>query len=282
MLRGVDGVDVDAALAAIDTPAVEEAYQHDRAEALQRCRLAHTSYRTSATTDGPVRYTAPSLVFERAGRRLEAGGWQTIEAYDVIVANLIPDGERRGVPDDPGELLTAFPDGLTTQRSHNSSRAATTLPTGRGRGDNAGARRRRGRDTHTAGRRRALEADLVPATHEHAVRLAGQFLSRLLVRRRPPGSVLVPPARRPLGRPPGWLPELSNLVEERTSSGAAVAQGKDIREALFGQGAERSMARKLGLRCGGAREAAEKAGSLAGRSERRWMLGRQFVEDGSV
>jgi hypothetical protein len=61
-----------------------------------------------------------------------------------------------------------------------------------------------------------------------------------------------------------------------------LAQGKDIREALFGQGAEEGMARKLGLRCGGAREAAEKAGSLAGRSERRWMLGHQFVEDGSV
>src|SRR5205814_10694929 len=42
------------------------------------------------------------------------------------------------------------------------------------------------------------------------------------------------------------------------------------------------MARELGLRCGGAREAAEEAGSLAGGSERGWMLGRQFVEDGSV
>ena len=62
-----------------------------------------------------MRYTAPSLVLEHDGRRLEAGGWQTIEAYDVIVANLIPDGERRGVPDDPLELLTAFPAGLTTQ-----------------------------------------------------------------------------------------------------------------------------------------------------------------------
>ena len=47
--------------------------------------------------------------------RLEAGGWQTIDAYDVIVSNLIPDGERRGVPGDPLELLTAFPGGLTTQ-----------------------------------------------------------------------------------------------------------------------------------------------------------------------
>ena len=53
-------------------------------------------------------------MFEHAGRRLEAGGWQTIEAYDVIVANLIPDGERRGVPT-TRELLTRFPGGLTTQ-----------------------------------------------------------------------------------------------------------------------------------------------------------------------
>ena len=54
-------------------------------------------------------------MFEHAGRRLEAGGWQTIEAYDVIVANMIPDGERQDVPDDPRKLLNAFPGGLTTQ-----------------------------------------------------------------------------------------------------------------------------------------------------------------------
>ena len=54
-------------------------------------------------------------MFEHADRRLEAGGWQTIEAYDVIVANLVPERSRRGVPDDPLELLAAFPGGLTTQ-----------------------------------------------------------------------------------------------------------------------------------------------------------------------
>src|SRR5262245_22318954 len=114
-LHGVDGIDVDAVLAAIDTPAVEEAYQRDRAEARSAAGSPTQLQDKHATSDGPVRYTAPSLVFEHAGRRLEAGGWQTIEAYDVIVANLIPDGERRGVPDDPGELLSAFPNGLTTQ-----------------------------------------------------------------------------------------------------------------------------------------------------------------------
>jgi hypothetical protein len=62
-----------------------------------------------------VRYTAPSLVFESGDRRLEAGGWQPVEAYDVIVANLLPDGTRRGVPTDPWALLERFPEGLTTQ-----------------------------------------------------------------------------------------------------------------------------------------------------------------------
>jgi 2-hydroxychromene-2-carboxylate isomerase len=114
-LRGVDGIDVDAAIAAIDTPAVEEAYQRDRAEARRAAGSPTQLQDKHASTDGPVRYTAPSLVLEHAGRRLEAGGWQTIEAYDVLVANLIPDGERQGVPDDPLELLTAFPYGLVTQ-----------------------------------------------------------------------------------------------------------------------------------------------------------------------
>jgi hypothetical protein len=114
-LSGVDGIDVDAAIGAIDTPAVEKAYQRDRAEARSAAGSPTQLQDKHATSDGPVRYTAPSLVFEHGGRRLEAGGWQTIEAYDVIVANLIPDGERRDVPDDPLELITAFPGGLTTQ-----------------------------------------------------------------------------------------------------------------------------------------------------------------------
>jgi len=33
----------------------------------------------------------------------------------VLVANLIPDGQRRGVPEDPLELLRWFPAGLVTQ-----------------------------------------------------------------------------------------------------------------------------------------------------------------------
>ena len=115
VLHEVPGIDVGAVMTALDTPAVEDAYGRDRAEARSAQGSPTQLQDKHATTDGPVRYTAPSLVFEHAGRRLEAGGWQTIEAYDVVVANLIPDGRRRGVPDDALELLAAFPDGLTTQ-----------------------------------------------------------------------------------------------------------------------------------------------------------------------
>jgi len=114
-LRGVDGIDVDAVVAAIDAPEVEDAYQRDRAEARTAAGSPTQLQEKHATTDGPVRYTAPSLVFERGDRRLEAGGWQPVEAYDVIVANLLPDGTRRGVPADPWALLERFPEGLTTQ-----------------------------------------------------------------------------------------------------------------------------------------------------------------------
>jgi len=49
------------------------------------------------------------------GRRLEAGGFQKIEAYDVLIANLDPRLERQAPPEEPLQALRAFPAGLTTQ-----------------------------------------------------------------------------------------------------------------------------------------------------------------------
>ncbi len=69
----------------------------------------------TATTDGPVRFTAPSVVFERNGTHLVAGGFQPVEAYDVLVANLDPTLERQPPPETPAPLLERFTDGLTTQ-----------------------------------------------------------------------------------------------------------------------------------------------------------------------
>jgi predicted DsbA family dithiol-disulfide isomerase len=115
VLRGVPGLDAAAVIAALDDPAVTEAYEHDKAQARTAAGTPSELQGKTANSDGPVRYTAPSVVFESAGRRLEAGGFQPVEAYDVLVANLEPAIERRPAPDTPAPLLEYFPDGVTTQ-----------------------------------------------------------------------------------------------------------------------------------------------------------------------
>jgi 2-hydroxychromene-2-carboxylate isomerase len=116
MLSAVPGLDARAVLAAIDDPETEEAYQRDRAEARTAAGTPTEAQGKSATTDGPVRYTAPSIVFTAGdGRELEAGGFQSIEAYDVCIANLDPALPRRPPPEDPVDALAAFSHGLTTQ-----------------------------------------------------------------------------------------------------------------------------------------------------------------------
>ena len=114
-LEGVPGLDVDAVLGALDSDDVREAYETDRA-LTRSAEGGPTHFQgKAAATDGPVRFTAPSLVLERNGSRLEAGGFQPVEAYDVVVANLDPTLEREPPPDSPLAALQRFPHGLVTQ-----------------------------------------------------------------------------------------------------------------------------------------------------------------------
>lgn len=113
-LETVDGLDARAVVAALDSPAVTEAYQRDRAESRTAAGGPTEFQGKAAQSDGPVRYTAPSLIFDQGGRRLEAGGFQTIEAYDVIIANLDPTLRREPAPADPLPALERAPLGLTT------------------------------------------------------------------------------------------------------------------------------------------------------------------------
>jgi 2-hydroxychromene-2-carboxylate isomerase len=116
VLSGVEGLDADAVVAAIDEPATEEAYQADRAAARTAAGGPTEAQGRAANSDGAVRFTAPSVVFETEdGRRLEAGGFQPLEAYDVCLANLDPTLERRPPATDVAELLAEFPWGLTTR-----------------------------------------------------------------------------------------------------------------------------------------------------------------------
>ena len=114
-LRGLPGVDADAIVAALDSPEVTEAYEADKAATRTAAGSAAELQGKTATTDGPVRFTAPSVVFASDGTALVAGGFQPVEAYDVLIANLDPELTRQAPPEDPAPLLEFFPGGLTTQ-----------------------------------------------------------------------------------------------------------------------------------------------------------------------
>lgn len=115
VLRAVPDIDVDELIGALDSAEVTEAYERDRAETRSAEGSAAELQGKTASTDGPVRFTAPTVVFESNGSQLVAGGFQPVEAYDVLVANLDPGLDRRPAPDTPEPLLLAFPEGLTTQ-----------------------------------------------------------------------------------------------------------------------------------------------------------------------
>lgn len=113
-LRGVRGIDADGIAASLDAPEVAEAYERDRDEARRAAGTAADAQGKTSTSDGPVRFTAPSLVFRRGEQTLVAGGWQPLLAYDVLIANLDPALDRKPAPPTPEPLFAFFADGLTT------------------------------------------------------------------------------------------------------------------------------------------------------------------------
>jgi predicted DsbA family dithiol-disulfide isomerase len=115
VLQTVPGIDADAIISSLDSPEVDEAYQSDRAETRVAEGSAAELQGKTSTSDGPVRFTAPSIVFQSNGTRLVAGGFQPVEAYDVLVANLDPTLDRKPPPETPEPLLHHFRGGITTQ-----------------------------------------------------------------------------------------------------------------------------------------------------------------------
>ena len=136
-LAAVPGLDAEEVVARIEDPEVIAAYERDRA----RARSAeggptHVQGR-HASSDGPVRFTAPSVLFEHPdGRRLEVGGFQPFEAYDTALANLEPTLERRPAPEDAVEALGALPHPLSTAEV-----ASVMRPSDLAEADRAGAGR---------------------------------------------------------------------------------------------------------------------------------------------
>jgi 2-hydroxychromene-2-carboxylate isomerase len=115
VLASVRGLDAGAIVDRIDDPDIVALYESDRALARSAEGSPTHAQDRSSTSDGPVRYTAPSVLFEHEdGRRFEVGGFQPFEAYDTALANLDPGLERRPAPATVRDALLEFPEGLST------------------------------------------------------------------------------------------------------------------------------------------------------------------------
>jgi predicted DsbA family dithiol-disulfide isomerase len=65
-------------------------------------------------SDGGLRYSTSSAVFEHGDRRVVAAGFQPFAVYEVAMASVAPDIERRDAPETVEEILAWAPFALAT------------------------------------------------------------------------------------------------------------------------------------------------------------------------
>jgi protein-disulfide isomerase-like protein with CxxC motif len=113
-IDAVAGVDADRIAGLIDSDDVVAEYERHRAEARSALGTPAEAQDKTATSEGVVRFTAPTVVFRRGDEVAYAGGWQPLLGYDTLLANFAPELERIPPPDSPEALVEFFRDGLTT------------------------------------------------------------------------------------------------------------------------------------------------------------------------
>lgn len=114
-LSSVGGLNLDLIMSQLDSAGVRSACIADWSEARNPEGGAASLQHKTVLAQGNERHSAPSIIFSRDGRSIEAGGFQPVQAYDVIVANLGPDLSRARPAEDPLEALALYPGGLSTQ-----------------------------------------------------------------------------------------------------------------------------------------------------------------------
>jgi len=101
-IGGVPGIDAQALVAMARTDsAVAAAFAEDLEVARSAAGSPTEAQGKHATApDGRARYTAPSLIMTGDnGQSLEAGGFQPLAAYDVVIANVDPTLDRSATED---------------------------------------------------------------------------------------------------------------------------------------------------------------------------------------
>ena len=112
-LRALPGVDADAIVDGLDDEDVAAAYEQDKAETRSAAGTPAEAQDKTATSDGPVRYTAPSWSSSRTDRGSSpaAGSpcWPTTSSSRTSTRRSHACRRPRS-----GQLLAYFQDGLTT------------------------------------------------------------------------------------------------------------------------------------------------------------------------
>jgi predicted DsbA family dithiol-disulfide isomerase len=108
---GIDRADVDAWLA---DPEVEAALRADMAATRDPLPEALALAYKLSKSDGRLRYSTSSAVFEHDGRRVVSAGFQPFAVYEVAMASVAPDVERRDAPGSVADVLEWAPFPLAT------------------------------------------------------------------------------------------------------------------------------------------------------------------------
>jgi len=111
------GVDATALQGWMAEPETEQVLADDLVQARTPSPGALALSHKLAPTESGHRYTCPSYELARTGgdgETLAVPGFQPLAAYEVAVANLLPQAHRRADPDDVGEVLAWAGEPLAT------------------------------------------------------------------------------------------------------------------------------------------------------------------------
>lgn len=86
-------------------PEVEAELRADMADSRSPLPEALAQAHRLSRSDGRLRYSTASAVFERDGRRVVMAGFRPFEVYEVAMANVAPDARRRAPADTMDEIL---------------------------------------------------------------------------------------------------------------------------------------------------------------------------------
>ncbi|MGI8800566.1 MAG: hypothetical protein ACR2KV_00095 [Solirubrobacteraceae bacterium] len=109
---GIDPVELERWSA---SPAVEEALAEDMHRARRPRAAALAQDDKLAGWSGGWRYTCPSYEISGEGDPVSVPGFQPAAVYDVVLANVVPDAERRDPPESVAEVLRWAGTPLATQ-----------------------------------------------------------------------------------------------------------------------------------------------------------------------